>query len=72
MNESIKKYLNENNIPFQYVNNKLRLYFHGIGTKEIEIDIKKKNYSMGITTTDKISIKEHRVLTEIFILLGWL
>lgn len=72
MNNEVKKFLEENNIPFQYINNKLRLYFQDIGTKEIEIDIKRKNYGIGITTTDKITIKEHKILSEIFILLGWL
>lgn len=72
MNENIKKYLKEKNIPFQYINNKLRLYFQDIGTKEIEIDIKRKNYGIGITTTDKINMKEHNILSNIFEMLGWL
>lgn len=74
MNEKIKQFLNENNIKYQYINNKLRLYFsyESGHASEYELDLKRKIYSMGITTKDHTNMEEHAVLSKVFNLLGWL
>lgn len=72
-NKEVEQFLKENNIPFQYVNNKLRIYFKYISghMKEVTLYMKDQKYEFGLGTTSKINMKEHQILTKVFELLGW-
>lgn len=72
--EIIEKILTKHNIPFHFVCNRVYIYFKYISgrTVEINLNLQKQQYSIGICTASNINIHEHKILHEIFEQLGWL
>lgn len=70
----VKDILDKNNIPYHFIHNRIYIYFKYISgrTVEINLDLKKQQYSIGICTSSNINMREHKILNEIFQKLKWL
>lgn len=74
MNNEVEEFLEANNIPFQYINRKLKIYLKdekSRNTKEFVLYLTTEKYELGITTSSKITMRDHKILTILFELLGW-
>ena len=72
--EIIKTILTKYNIPFHFICNRVYIYFKSISgrTIEININLQKQQYSIGICPASNINVNEHKIIHEIFEQLGWL